>query len=490
MNESVREMPVAGERVRVPIGDLTSRGWGVGRTADGLVVMVRGAVPGDEVDARIREVHRGHVEAEIDALVVLAPRRCEPFCTHFGLCGGCALQQIPGAEQRRAKTERLRRLLAKFAGVPAALVEDARAVGPDTGFRNRMEFCLAPGPDGPILGLHEAGGDVFDLTECHLPHPDIVHLAHEVRRIVREHSIPVHDPSGKVEGLTRVDIRRAGGGAILITLRARGDISPAEVAPLAALTTASIPARGVVLAPGRARVRPPGPGEAGAGRPRPGMASPASPPDVSSGHVVAGEPEIRETLLGLEVALTGQTFIQTHAAGAEALYQTALGWLEVIPGGSLLDLYAGLGLLAQAGAGKRRRVVAVESSRAAVQAGRRAAARNRREVRFVCATAHRALASLAAERRSFPLAVANPPRAGLHRSIAPGLARLGVTRLSYISCDGATLARDVARLARVDLKLRRVVPFDLFPHTAGLEAVALFARTRPPARPGRRRPGR
>ncbi len=425
-------LPAAGERLELEITDLSSRGLGVGRSADGLVVMVRDAAPGDRVAARLSRVHRSWAEADVEALLLPSPDRVAPRCAHFGVCGGCALQHLAPAAQRRLKAARLRRLVARAAGpIP---VEEARMVGPDYGYRNRMEFGCADGPEGLRIGLHDRNGQLFDLRECHLPHPAFARLVAGLRQAAAALPGPT--------GLRRVEIRRAErDGAVLLGVTASGPPSPELAAALAGLPAlAGGPLSAVVLWPG--------------GR-----------------EVVAGRGELRERLGEGEVEVAPGAFVQTHTAGAAALYREALAWLEPLAGGPLLDLYSGPGALALQAAGRFAPVLAVEVSAGGVAAGRRAAA-DGPPVRFWRQEAGRAVARLVAAGERFPAAVVNPPRAGLAKELPAGLARLGVRRLAYISCDPGTLARDLGRLAGRGLAPVSVTPFDLFPQTAGIEAVA------------------
>jgi 23S rRNA (uracil1939-C5)-methyltransferase len=198
-------------------------------------------------------------------------------------------------------------------------------------------------------------------------------------------------------------------------------------------------------------------------------------------RVVAGSGEIREQFGGFELASAPGAFTQTHTAGAAALYQAALAWLAPAAGGALLDLYSGAGALALQATAGFAPVLAVEAAGPAVAAGRRAAAAAGVAVKFVRADARQAVARLAAAGERFPAVVANPPRTGLHRQIPAGLARLGVQRLAYISCDPGTLARDLGRLAACGFATMSVTPFDLFPQTAQVEALACLQGGRPGA---------
>jgi 23S rRNA (uracil1939-C5)-methyltransferase len=430
-------LPPPGSRLQIEVTDISSRGLGVGRSPDGVVVMVRGAVPGDRVTAVVCTLRRSFVEADLAEVQLPSRDRVEPRCSHFGICGGCALQHLSGAAQRRLKTGRVRELLRRTAGLAGIPVDDTVPVGPDYEYRNRMEFSFAKGRDGPVLGLHRVDGPVFDLMECHLPLPVMTQWVESVRRLA-------HTAAGGGDlPLRRLDIRCSrASGEMLLDLSAGGPLpAPVEEALARLIGEEGGPAT-VTLSRG------------------------------SRHRILAGRGFIRECLLGLTVPVTPGAFVQTHTAGAEAIYSAALSWLEAGAPDSFLDLYSGAGILALKAARRCRGVVAVEASGGAVAAGRRAAAENRRQVRFAHGDALTVSRGLAASGRHFEAGVVNPPRAGLHRELPGVLGHLGLARLAYISCDPGTLARDLRRLVEIGYRVERVTPFDLFPQTAEIEVLA------------------
>jgi 23S rRNA (uracil1939-C5)-methyltransferase len=407
--------------------------------------MVREAAPGDRVAVEVRARRGSWVEADLVEVVRPSRDRVSPRCRHFGSCGGCALQHLSAEAQRRLKTRRIRELLRRTAGLTEVEVDEAVAVGPDYGYRNRMEFSVGAGGNGAVIGLHDLDGEVFDLAECHLPAGAAPGWIDRIRDIVRD--LPAAEAETSRRGgpvIRRLDLRwTRSAGEWLLGVAADGPLPRQLELALAGLAGERHGPRTVILT--------------------------APPP-----RVLAGPGFVREEILGLDLPVQPGAFVQTNTAGAEAIYGASLRWLEPVAAGGFLDLYAGAGLLALAAARQSARVVAVELSAGSVAAGRRAAAENGRAVRYLRTDALAGALRLVRGGARFAAVVANPPRTGLDRRLPAALGDLGVRRLAYISCDPATLCRDLRRLEAAGFRTERVTPFDMFPQTAEVEAVAFL----------------
>ena len=195
-------LPAIGALLELELEDLSSRGQGVGRTDEGLVVMVAGGVPGDLVRARVVRLHRNRVDAEAAEILRPAPERVTPRCAHFGACGGCSLQNLDPGAQRAWKTRRLRQLLTRQGRLPGVPVGEAEEVGPAYGYRGRMSFTGEFTAGSLVLGLHDREGKLFPVRECLLPDPAIM-TAFAAIRLGLEEAPP--EGSGKLA--FRLDLR-------------------------------------------------------------------------------------------------------------------------------------------------------------------------------------------------------------------------------------------------------------------------------------------
>ncbi len=444
MTEEKSALPAEGTRLELDVADLGSHGQGVGRTDTGLVVMVPDGIPGDRVAVQVSRRHRNRVDARLETLLQPSPDRVVPRCSHFGVCGGCSLQMQAPAAQRLFKARRLRELLHRQAGLSDVTVDEAVAVGEPYGYRGRMAFTAGKTDAGRLaIGLHERGGKLLDLTECHLPHPRIM----SILAVARAALAPDSTFKGLGDGPVRLDIRHSlAQNRVHLAVAWSGEPPAAVVRRLEALAEVH---SGLSVSLGRA----------------------------GGVRHVAGPEDSFEELAGVQIPLDPRIFMQTHPAGASVLYEQALDWLRPAAPGTLLDLYAGVGVLARAGRRDFEAAVAVESSPAAIRQGQRATAKDP-AIRFLQGEVRVVIASLVVVGRQFPAAAVNPPRGGMHSRLPEQLADLGVTRIAYISCHPATLARDLARLDRAGYRTTSVTPFDLFPQTAEMEVLARLERAR------------
>jgi len=398
---------------------LAAGGDGVGRLDDGRAVFVPRTAPGDLVELGALRAHRRFARARIAHLLEPAPERVEPRCPHYvrDECGGCQLQHVAAPAQREARRgfvgDALRRLARRDVADPP--LEPA-----DREFDYRTKITLAASRDGRRIGLHpyDRAGDVFELEWCHITAPELMRLWQAMRSVRRLL------PPGLTAGLLRLD--REGGRHVLFTAAATEAWSGAG-ALHQALAQRDEPATVWWRT------------EEGAPRAMAGAAGEAYPATV---------------------------FEQVNPVMGDRVRAHAVAALGPLAGRHVWDLYAGVGettaALARAGA----EVESVESDRRAVAEAERRGPR---------ATRHAAKAEMAVERMARPtLVVTNPPRTGMDAAVTSALERAAPTRVVYVSCDPATLARDLARLPSYRLSDLRA--FDLFPQTAHVETVAVLER--------------
>ena len=438
--------------VTVRIDALAAGGRGVGRV-DGKVWFVRAGLPGDTVRAVALRSRRSHVDAAAVEILSPSSARREPPCPHAHRCGGCPLMPLRDDAQRELKVGLLREALERIARLPLPAIEAVRCPSPPLGYRNRVEFAARGGGSrSALVGLHGAGGaELVDIERCLLQDD----AANAVLRSTREFLSSRRVGEGPAFAL-RLGIRRGpASGELLVTLREAGPRSFRDGPALARfLSERHDRLVGVV------ELRAPSAGRGGVRT-----------------HVLAGRDWLEERSGALRVELPAASFAQVSEEGAAELVRLVGEMAGPHPLGSVVDLYGGLGLfgmeLARAGA---ERVTVCDADADAVEAGRRiAAAAGMGRVHHIHADAAAFVAS--AELGRPDVVVANPPRGGLAREVVRALGELAPRLLILVSCDAATLARDLGRLARGGTyRVERIVPVDLFPQTAHLEAVVRLAR--------------
>lgn len=427
---------------------------------DGRVVFVDRGLPGDSIRARLTRVKRAWAEARLEEVVRPSPRRVDAPCPHVARCGGCRFQDLPYADQLLWKERQVRETLQHLGGLAAPRVLPITGAPEPFGYRNKMEFSFAPDASGgPVLGLHERGtfDRIFALETCLLPSALTVEIVRFTQDFARVHHWRAYHPrrhDGVVRFLTIRHLPLTGECAVHLIAFSQ-DVPGLE--QWAAGVNALSPAiRGVMLGLARSR---------------------ANIAFSEEERVLAGRATVVERLLGLEFEASANAFLQTNSRQAEALYAAALEAARLSGNETVLDLYCGTGTLTLLFARLASRAIGVESVPEAVEAARRNAERNHiANVSFECGEARRVLREWArGERTSAPrvdLVVVDPPRAGLHPRVVARIAELEPKRLIYVSCNPATLARDLKDFAALGLALDEVAPFDMFPHTPHIECVA------------------
>jgi len=452
--------PQRGQSLSVTIDDLAFGGEGVGRI-DGYVVFVRGGIPGDHLRVRLDQARARFGRASIEAVLTPSPHRVEAPCQYFGRCGGCRLQHVDYAAQLGFKSKQVADALQRLGGLPPVEIRPILAAPETYGYRNKMEFTVASqGPNHPLtVGLHEAEryDRVLDVDRCLLQSERMNALLDEARRFFVEHGLTAYEQDSS-EGLLRFLMLREGRGtdeAMVNVVTSSPAVS--ELAPLAGRLAARVKETASVVM----NVNP----------------KKASVAVGIEEHLLGGRDHIRESVGGLSFQVSANSFFQTNSAQAERLFTIVLEAAALTGGETVFDLYAGTGAISLLLAQRSRWVYGVEVAQAAVDdAARNAAANGIANCTFLAGEVRFVLPELVAQGVTAQVVVADPPRAGFHPKALATLARLAPARIIYVSCNPATLARDLGDLARAGYRVEWVQPVDMFPHTPHIEAVARLER--------------
>jgi 23S rRNA (uracil1939-C5)-methyltransferase len=489
--------PQRGQSLSVTIDDLAFGGEGVGRI-DGYVVFVRGGIPGDHLRVRLDQARARFGRASIEAVLIPSPHRVEAPCQYFGRCGGCRLQHVDYAAQLNFKSKQVADALERLGGLPPVEIRPILAAPETYGYRNKMEFTVArissqdaaeepqawqfepkgedvrrglsefepKGEDvrrglsrGLTVGLHEAEryDRVLDIDRCLLQSERMNALLDESRRFFVEHGLTAYDQDSG-EGLLRFLMLREGrrtDEAMVNVVTSSPAVS--ELEPLAGRLAARVNETASVVM----NVNP----------------KKASVAVGIEEHLLGGRDHIRESVGGLSFQISANSFFQTNSAQAERLFAIVLEAAALTGGETVFDLYAGTGAISLLLAQRSRWVYGVEVAQASVDdAARNAAANGVANCTFLAGEVRFVLPELIAQGVTAQVVVADPPRAGFHPKALATLARLAPARIIYVSCNPATLARDLGDLARAGYRVEWVQPVDMFPHTPHIEAVARLER--------------
>jgi 23S rRNA (uracil1939-C5)-methyltransferase len=443
-----------GDQVELRVDRLSYGGRGVARH-NGFVVFVVGAAAGEVVSARVGRVRRSHAEAEAAAVLVPSADRVVPRCPHFGPCGGCTWQHIAYPAQTAAKEAIVRESLARLGGIADPIVRPIVPAADPWFYRNKMDFSFHP--DG-TLGLHRRGdwNRIEPVEVCYLQSERTAALVRAVRVWTRKRGLVPFDPRTHAGVLRSLVVResRGTGERLVGLITGQGPFDAgAEFADVVrdAAPDATAIVRGIA---------------SGAGEGAP----------VARVEVLWGRDHIEDVVGGLRFRIGLETFFQTNTPQAERMVAHVVDRAE--PADRLIyDLYCGVGTFALALARAGARVAGVELAAASVAAARGNAARNGLGgARFTAGDVRTALPALVAELGRPDVVVLDPPRAGAGGKVMRKIGRTGAGRVIYVSCNPTTLAPDLRELLPFGYRLVDVQPFDLFPQTYHVEAIAVLER--------------
>ena len=408
---------------------------GVGRAPDGRAVFVPGALPGETVSCRVLEEKERYLTARLLQVGTASPRRRLSPCPYAGQCGGCTALHMDYEYSLDLKRERVEQALRRIGGIEAPVVSPVLGAAEPFRGRNKAEYAIAEGR----IGLRQAGSrEIVEIRDCLAQHPLSIQAMRRVRAWLK------NAPAFTGYLVTRVN----GSGELMCILS--GDRLPditglPDILPsLVSLYTCRLASR---------------------------------PAHALYGHctLVWGAEKLRDTLCGLSFDLHPQSFFQVNRAQAERLYGAALEMARLEPSEAMLDAYCGVGTITLCMAKRCASALGVEILEPAVRDAILNARLNglSHKTTFHCADAAKLLPSLLSTGDQVDVVVLDPPRKGVDQSLTRALLASGVPRIVYVSCDPATLARDIGRLSPM-YRLERVQPVDMFPWTGHVECVVLM----------------
>ncbi|MGV8025557.1 MAG: class I SAM-dependent RNA methyltransferase [Anaerolineaceae bacterium] len=400
----------------VIIDQLAYGGDGLARLPEGRVVFIPTVIPGEKVSIRIVDDKQKYARAEVVEVLIPSELRAEAPCPHFGVCGGCQYQHIRYNAQVQFKQQILKEQLSRIGHLDAVGEVEGFPSDLPFGYRNVMQFH--PLPNGKLGLMKRDSNDGFELTRCLLPQPAVQDFW----------------PNFTLEqnsGIQRVEMRQNSDGELMITLEGEeGEIPEIEMeAPV-----------NLVHRTGNESV------------------------------VLSGEDALTMWVQDIPFHLSSGSFFQVNDGVTEKLVAYLKAIVEKKSPQTVLDLYAGVGLFSRFLAPLAHALIAVESNPDAC----RDFVINLDAFENVSLYEGMAEEVLPALELKAQLAVCDPPRAGLHADVIDALVESGVTTLIYVSCDPATLARDIQRLGEKGFGIEKIALFDIFPQTYHMECCVLF----------------
>jgi len=404
------------DQLIMQLDDMAHGGDAVGRY-EGKVIFVPYGIPGESVRVEILRDRGRFAHGRLVEVLEPSPQRVEPPCPYFGECGGCQWQHIGYDAQLQYKQAIVETQLERIAGIPTPTVLPPLGMTEPWSYRNHMQFTARR--DGQV-GLMASGSHrIVPVDHCLLMHPLLEDMFDAL-----DIDLSLHERFSLRAGVNT--------GEQMIILQLAEDLAP-EI-------ELDLPISCVLL--------------------------------LSDGTPVTlvGYPYIHEQLAGRTFRISAPSFFQVNSLQASRLVALVSSYLRPGPDSVIVDAYCGVGTLSLGLASRAKQLIGLETNVAAISDARTNAA-DLDNATFVAGRVEEVTLSIA---DGPPLVIVDPPRTGMEKDALAALTDLAPPRIVYVSCDPATLARDVSRMAASGYRLREAQPVDLFPQTHHIECVAVL----------------
>ena len=437
------------------ISDYTAQGQGIAKI-EGCAVFIPNAIAGERCLVRIEKAQKTWAAGKITEILERSPHRVNRECSVAKLCGGCDFWHMDYEEETRLKADRVRQALCRLAGED---LQEIPILSAPTcyGYRNKAQYPVSSQKGRVYAGFFRAGThNVVENTGCLILPKEADAVKKQVIDHVNHYRLSAYDEKTGKGLLRHIYVRRgAVSGQVLVCLVLNGRKLPYTEDLIERLKKV------------------------------PGFTSLVLSVNTKQGNTVLGEEYItlygpgyiEDTLCGLHFRLSPRSFYQVNHHQAQRLYEAAIAQAQITKADLVLDLYCGVGTITLAMAKAAGKVIGVEVVEQAVQDARENAARNGVEnVEFFCGDAGKAALALEEKGIRADVVVVDPPRKGLNNDTIEALGRMLPRRIVYVSCDPATMARDVALLKEKGYRLQSAQAADLFPRCAHVESIVCLIR--------------
>lgn len=449
-----------------------AEGKSIAHLEDGKVLFLPNAIPGDVVDVRILKNKKSYAEGKVLKVVKPSRTRVEPFCEHFGVCGGCKWQMLPYPLQLQYKQQQVADQLRRIGHVALPEIQPILGSPRQEYYRNKLEFTFcthkyrtqeelndANGevllPE-PALGFHAPGlfDKVVPINQCYLQPEPTNTLLKVLRDYTTLHQLPYYDHRTHIGWLRNVMIRVARTGEVMTNIVVKKDLKP-ELEGLMQHISENVP--GITSLHYTIN---------------PKVNDTVHDLDV---ELYSGKGYIEETLENYRFMISPKSFFQTNTYQAEALYRVTRDFAGLTGNEVLYDLYCGTGSIGIFCSEKAKTVIGIEVVPDAIEDAKKNAALNHLthckffagDVAAICTD------EFFAEHGRPDVIITDPPRAGMHEKLIQQLLKMRAPKIVYVSCNPATQARDLQLLC-TDYTITKLQPVDMFPHTHHIENVALL----------------
>jgi 23S rRNA (uracil1939-C5)-methyltransferase len=459
---------------------------------EGKVIFVSGAIPGDTVDLLLTKNKKDWAEARTLRIINPAPGRLEPFCLHFGVCGGCKWQMLPYDRQLQFKQQETEQNLRRIGKVDLPAIMPIIGSADTIHYRNKLEFTFSnkrylltpPPPEGGVpepanseeplnflegsealplggrvgdaLGYHAPRifDKVIDITECWLLDDVNNRIRNSIRDFAKQQQFSFYDIKEHTGWLRNIIIRYCTTGELMVNICINYEDEPNRVLLLDNLLK-QVPSITTLLY----------------------TINPKWNDSIYDliPQTYFGKGYVTEKLEGFEFMISPKSFFQTNTRQAERLYSVARDFAALTGNETVYDLYCGTGSIGIFVSPKAKKIIGVEVIEDAIEDAKKNAAINKIEhAHFFAGDVIKICnADFFALHGRPDVVITDPPRVGMHEKLVIKLLEMAAPRIVYVSCNTATLARDINLLGQ-KYKVEKIQPVDMFPHTHHIECVVLL----------------
>lgn len=451
------EMLQKNQLIELNIDSLSSEGSGVGKY-EGMAVFVPHTAAGDRIIAKVLKAKKTHAFAKAEEILEASSDRITPECSVSKQCGGCVYCHISYDAELKAKEQRVRDAIERIGGIDTRINGIVGSEN-ENRYRNKAQIPLGISKEGRVqMGFYASHSHrIVECEDCKLQPEEFITAQKVLKNFIEEHNISVYNEQTH-KGLVRHLYLRKGEATreLMICVVINGRQIPHENELVERFITELPNTKTVIINRNIEKT------------------------NVVLGkeyRSVYGEGYITDILCGLKFKLSPQSFYQVNRAGAEKLYSIAREYAKLQRGESLIDMYCGTGTIGLSMAKDCKSLIGVEIVPEAIEDAKKNAERNGiSNAHFICGDSALAAQKLKSEGIDPDVIILDPPRKGCQRELLETVAEMNPKRVVYVSCDPATLARDLKIFAELGYKTQEVTPVDMFPRTAHVECVCLLEK--------------
>ncbi len=448
---------VRGKKYSVNIVSMGHSGEGVGKYQD-FTVFVPYALVGETVEVQITEVKKNYAKGRLCIIEVASPNRIEPQCAIYDTCGGCQLQHLNYEGQLEVKHQQVVDAVQRIGKQADVVIHPTLGAEHPWHYRNKMQFPIGRKGNDVIIGCYAQGTHaIVDTENCVIQHEANNLVANAVRGVIRRLNITTYDETTR-QGVLRHVIGRVG-------------IASGEIMVVLVTNTEILPKQEKVVEELRRNI--------------PGVVSIIQNINPNHTNVIMGKRTLKlwgkstivDKMGEFSFNISARSFFQVNTKQAEVLYNKAVEYANLTGKETVIDAYCGTGTISLFLAKKAKKVYGIEIVEAAVKDAIKNAENNKIEnTEFIVGDAIEVLPNLSEKGIQPDVIVVDPPRAGCEKQVLESFANMNPTRIVYVSCNPASLARDIGVLAELGYVAKEIQPVDMFGATSHVETVVLMSR--------------